>query len=686
MQIAKGRAHLNNSSAGEAQYLQIKCDETKPSCLRCREKGLKCSGVATGPKIRWSSKHESYHPQTAAVSRKEDDAINRNLKAAWKSFFASQTPRLGADTDVDCSGDEFTDTQAMEARPDRGGHELTEELGIIAGNQILSVKSPTQDCAARGSVSMGCTPGNPIALSPIIHSSPTLLQPYIEEPDPAGLGDLSPYPEQQHETEDQTADGTGFPRFLLHTPTPSRAPSQTFRDNGPPLNASLVDIQSELIVCYFNIVCPIFSTFDSQHNLFRSFVSERWQNSATMFYAISSMAAAKISRELPTMKSHALAYQSLAISHLHADVSQAVCWDEELLFVVLMLGLSTSWHVVTDLGITHLKAMQQAIAESTFQQTCDGQILQFAKEALVYWEMVICSVNDDIVIHESRTLGSPSPAPALTPHHDSLAIIPDSPFIMPHPWAGVAAGPQGLFARVARRIRQARSFGRDGQRSTSKTDIICPEEFLEALDTLEDQIWRSRLPALHEIANTGDQNTPAIHHLLLAEAYMFATMYQLYHTFPYLWRRRSRSLRDIYLKESHPVGSWAHDQAKAWSNLLRSSWSTELWVRFLGRNVILRLEQIQGTSGTCCVHALLLLVGSSSLSVVPELEGDDASEVLRARGFVLDRLSQVSASKLSEPLSQIESVVLRIFRCLDLGLDVFWMDTMDAMGVVTIIG
>ncbi|KAJ0425927.1 hypothetical protein BJY00DRAFT_308049 [Aspergillus carlsbadensis] len=39
---------------------KIKCDESKPSCLRCREKGLKCPGVATGPKIRWSTKHEKH--------------------------------------------------------------------------------------------------------------------------------------------------------------------------------------------------------------------------------------------------------------------------------------------------------------------------------------------------------------------------------------------------------------------------------------------------------------------------------------------------------------------------------------------------------------------------------------------------------------------------------------------------
>ncbi|KAJ5392588.1 hypothetical protein N7509_008078 [Penicillium cosmopolitanum] len=376
-------------------------------------------------------------------------------------------------------------------------------------------------------------------------------------------------------------------------------------------------------------------------------------------------------------------YQSLAIKHLHADLSRTSCWDEELIFVIFMLGLSTSWHVVTDLGIVHLKAIQQAIHEPNFRRKCDSQILKFFKEALVYWEMVISSVHDDVVVHNDLIANT---TPVLGPLHDSHMFLPGStPQIMPHPWTGIAAGPQILFARAVHCIRQARSFDPVGSRPESIGNPL--DRFLGTLNELESDIWKMRLPALHEIASTGDRNTPAIHHLLVAEAYMYATMYQLYYIFRNLRLRRFTLMGGILGNESLLQDSWALYQEKSWNCLSQTPCGSERWVKLLGRNVILRLEQIQDTSGTCCVHPLLLLVGSTSLSVIPELEESlEVREVFRVRRFVLDRVSQVSASKLSEPVFQVHSVILEIFRRLDLGLEVFWMDILNALDFVTIIG
>ena len=477
-------------------------------------------------------------------------------------------------------------------------------------------------------------------------------------------------------------DDIGSPLFTFQFPPelPSAvAPRQNEQSFFP---ASLMDITSELVGVYFSIVCRAFSTFDSEQNLFRSFVDQKWQHSISMFYAMLSMAAAKLTREIPSMRVRALEYQSMALQNLYADVSKASGWNTELLFVVLMLGLSTSWHDITDLGITHLKAFQHAILDNRVQNSCEFRTLDFFKQALVYWEMVICSVNDEVCVHENLKADSSQ----LSLHENSTSSPSvHIPRIMPHPWTGVASAPQALFAQIAQNIRQIRSFSRE---VTSPESILCrPIEFRGTLDTLEEELWLLELPQLHEIVSTGDGNTPAIHHLLLAEAYMFANFYQLYYTFPNLRRRRAKLITENIDAGRLPFRSWAQCQARTWCSLLKSEGGIDRWLKFLGRNTIIRLEQIQVTSGTSCVHALLLLVGSGALSVTPELAGsDEEKEILRTRQFVLDRLSQISDSILSEPIHHVKSVVTNMFRLLDVGVDVFWMDILHSMDVVTIIG
>ncbi|KAJ0425926.1 hypothetical protein BJY00DRAFT_274023 [Aspergillus carlsbadensis] len=396
-----------------------------------------------------------------------------------------------------------------------------------------------------------------------------------------------------------------------------------------------------------------------------------------MFYAILSMAAGKLARKKPEMKVQALQYQSMALSNLYADVSNASGWTKELLFVVLNLGLSTSWHVITDLGIPHLKAMRGAMREKTVQKWCDSQTLRFFKDALIYWEMVVCSVNDEAPVQSYPRADIPLPHIGQETEDTGSSRMSR---IMPHPFTGAASAPQALFGRLAHHIRQVRPY------NTGCT-LSCPESFLESLDTLEEEVWQLELPMLHEVANTGDQSTPAIHHLLLVEAYMFANLYQLYYAFPNRCQKRAKMIKERLQNGSFRQScSWAEQQAWSWSSLLLQG-TPKQWVEFLGRNTIMRLEQIPITSGTTCIHPLLLLVGSGSLFVTTELEETgEASEILRTRDFVLDRMTQLSGLKLSEPICQIKLVVVEIFKRLDLGIDVFWMDILHSMGVITIIG
>ncbi|EXJ69773.1 uncharacterized protein A1O5_06844 [Cladophialophora psammophila CBS 110553] len=180
------------------------------------------------------------------------------------------------------------------------------------------------------------------------------------------------------------------------------------------LPARLEDISSELVEAYFTIVCPLFSTFDSQQNTFRSFVMRKWQDSGSIFYAMLSMAAAKLSRQSLAFRRHALEYQSLALQSLRTRVSKASSWTTELLFVVLMLGLSTSWHDVKDLGIAHLQAVQNAILNCAVESPDGSPPLDFFKEALIYWEMITCFLNEDVTLNGYSVQYEPEPSRVAT--------------------------------------------------------------------------------------------------------------------------------------------------------------------------------------------------------------------------------------------------------------------------------
>lgn len=460
--------------------------------------------------------------------------------------------------------------------------------------------------------------------------------------------------------------------------TRSRSPTlSTSCRLSTPLSAGIFDLQGQLIDVYFNTVCRIFSTFDSPQNLFRSYVSRKWQSSSAMFYAMLSMASAKLGRQSLTYKRHASEYQSLAIKQLSEIVSTASSWTPELLFVVLMLGLSTSWHDVSDLGLVHLHAMQRAIFDSPIECADDEfQTLDFFKQALTYWEMVTSWVTEDVPAHDYSGL-----IPCPRKQTSSRASDPSNmERLKPHPWASIAQQPQALFTHLVRLIRQLRSFSHGSK--TPKSHLTEPETFLKEVEALENEMWKVELPSLHEIAHTGDENTPAIDHLLLAEAYMFANFYQLYQVFPNL-----SSKHDRHLNQPNGSRSQMQNLTMMSSALSHLDANSDDWLKFLGHSIIIRLDQIHSSSGTSCVQPLLLLVGSTSLSIEPDSRGSGkAGEILRMRKSLLDRLSFISAACLSEPIHTVELAVKEIFKRLDVGVNVFWMDMLQDMGLVTIIG
>ncbi|KAF5009257.1 hypothetical protein FDECE_4550 [Fusarium decemcellulare] len=674
------------SGCSTCKARKIKCDERKPSCTQCGAKRIACPGYPARPRLRWSRKHEVLEP-TQFVSSDRTLSLGNSERREPTVFETSPPDKTHASV-VD--GDEISETQAVDASSSiSNDHEHASTTSESIPEDALDVSPQGDSWGWVEELLNTCLDGddttafsfdNQPSMSSISLPSPTCglylscETNAVEEPGyDTGITEAQDEPCSSGSEENPGS----APHFQPTAPEWSGSTTSEGLEVGTnatqcQIVPSLVDLPGQLVAIYFSVVCPIFSTFDSEHNVFRSFINQRWQFSALVFYTVQSMAAAKMTWFMPEMKAQAFEYRSLALSTLHSDISKASSWNTELLFVVMMLGISSCWFDISDLGLTHLEAAQQAMLSNKIKYSDGFHNANFFKNALTYWEMVSCVVSDKAAFHDWSKVGVPQPEP-LT---QSKKLSPTSPQrVKPHPWTGVASEPQALFTRIARQIRRLRSFDD-------------PTGFSDEVRILDEAIWACNLPRLHDISNIGDENTPAIHHLLLAEAYMFANLYQLYSIFANERRKRITWIKETSRLSRFDQDSWAGSQASSWASMLQHEHGAEKWLQFLGRSVIIRLEQIQTTSGTCCVQALLLLVAATSLPMSPEAKENDEEheDVLQARRFVLDRLGFLAQSNLSAPVNHVKSVVLRIFKRLDVGVDDFWLDALQSMGTLTIIG
>lgn len=195
-----------------------------------------------------------------------------------------------------------------------------------------------------------------------------------------------------------------------------------------------------------------------------------------------------------------------------------------------------------------------------------AQLAEFFEDPLTYWEMVTGYLDT------SNTHRSHEEMQRTDPQGSSDRNMPyPEPFsrIKPHPWTSIASMQQSMFTRITRLIKEVRSF--DQSSSYSRSLLAQPLQFSKALDDLEEDLWNIRPPSLSEIANTEDENTPAIHHLLLAEAYMFANFFQLYDVFPNIRRKRVQLMMENPHASSSERRSWAQDQSILWAHLLKRS-------------------------------------------------------------------------------------------------------------------
>jgi hypothetical protein len=453
-----------------------------------------------------------------------------------------------------------------------------------------------------------------------------------------------------------------------------------YRLPSPSLNTSSPDdIESLLIQHYFKDVCAVFSSFDSALNPFRTTIGRIYQDSLSIKYAMQSMAAAHLANTFPNMAAIGIDFQRKACDALQAElplVQNGSASTTKTFLSIMLLGLTTSWHDSSALGLDYLSTARSLILPKLLSRSEEDEVqreAQFFEESLIHWEMLMGFVTEDAM--------SFSPSSGLRPRklskkNASATRRPDGK-IVPHPWTGIAPMGQFLLAEVGRLVRKERSLDKD-----SAVDFRRRQENLLNASSLEEDLLALEYPSVDELADTGDERTPKQDFIVIADAYRCAGLLELYRTFPSILRKRLGGAQfdgsqNIDFQFPMPRFETPHEDT-----------DIKLWLNSLAMHILRSIESLPSSSGTFCIQPLLLVIAASELKFVSSVDFFDVhandSKILSAREFTIRRLQEFALRLPNKPLRQMIRLIKETWRQSDEGQDAFWIDVMNDKGWHTI--
>lgn len=615
---------------------QIKCDETKPSCLKCGRSNVKCPGY--DPVFVWSTKHEI----TTA------DGPNRQEQQSQKNISIKDTT-----------------------------HQL---IGIVPDFQTgpyVSSSEVFSDCSI-------LAPGDGMTSSELAQGDDAVWKPAFEpdiglplfpssETQTLAIDDWSSH-QQIHFHENAVELGTLSDQISWF----SSPPLTTSSHNAPmlldprvrsPLTRPLVDYDSILVEYYFYRVATLYSCFDGNLNPFRTAVSRMWNSSEVMTLTLQSLAAACLAKDIPYLAQQGISLRSRAITE-----AKSLMESNEALTVVLlcliMLGQTASWHDPSDLGISQFCDARK-LYESQFIKDIAGDLIQdtdlnlvFFEQALSYWNMVLSFTSD--VGKRDLLLGS----------CDQMLRL--QMYIIPHPWAIIAPDLMTTIAEVGHLIYRHRK--KCLQRSFwQRAHTLAIQDTKSQCSKLESSLFHHKLRCEAEIVDPGDECTPVSHFVAVAKAYQLCALLQIYRVFPDILDERNaasahcQSMSEVpfFLLESHPQASDAH---------------RNVFLQRFALNIIKTLAGVPLESHTRSIQAFLYVALSSEL-YLPVMEAFQASyfETVEARHLVQSRLEAYRHIFAPQPAQRKLDIVLKVWKAMDgSSLSVYWMDVMieNSMEVV----
>ncbi|KAI1609046.1 fungal-specific transcription factor domain-containing protein [Exophiala viscosa] len=370
---------------------------------------------------------------------------------------------------------------------------------------------------------------------------------------------------------------------------------------------SLNDRTVLLMAHYFRKICVINSCFDSFANPFRTEIPGLMATSRLVQCCILSMSAAHLRSARPEWSFDSLEYLTAAVSELMTEVN-AVSSDSSLstyvdqrldnaLLGAIMLGMTTSWHPSSGLGLEHI-AGSRALFRTWIRHNFgsgrkDDENLSRLSLYLglhAYWEAMASFLIDQ--------------DPGQLDYLQVAFTIPPTQVARIHPWTGVSAIPWVYLAKVGCMVRLKRNLANCGVRGRWESSIIGAT--VSSLGKLEEDAWKLAgqimtysVPSDEQIEDTFDTNTTKSHLKNLARCCQLAALLEL-----------QRSFDAVH--EQQAVLDWiSHaDAAEAQKNASLLYTDT---IRELSLRILQLLSDVPTNSGTQALHHLPLLIAGSVL-------------------------------------------------------------------------
>ncbi|KND90836.1 hypothetical protein TOPH_04655 [Tolypocladium ophioglossoides CBS 100239] len=653
---------------------KIKCDETRPTCRQCTQKGLTCGGYSRG--FTWSYKHQPTSQQKAVAEiagtspppsnevRRPDDSTRTSLQVCEETEEAVATS-VGTDFSIAVVPFEILFDVSDQSFADDNFHPTT--LGPWASINAL----PDQDSVE----SLRCSPE---------WRSRTWSR------DSSDLDGMS-FPGSS-----SSSGGTPPPRL----PVPIRGGPQALE---------------ALMTNWFDQVCPAWSAFDSPLNPNRKIAMEMMHSSAVVFNALRSMSASFLYARLPQLGKPALQMlrtAALSITEEANTLRAKAVLDSlptGLLFSLFCLGTSVCWLDAGRLGLPFLREAKDLLSRLSSRAIAAGgdqlEMLAFFKKSLVHWEMLLSFVDD----YETERVDQDYHS---VPWCEMQGAKTDQ---FPHPWTGISTLTSRLFTRC---IQLCRSYRRRVSRpSGTEIALEAAMQEIQEAQKLEQQLLEQDFTAATPTNNTGDEKTPWMHLAYVAEAYQLASLLQLYLTFPDL----------VALRLQFDPGTM-----EACGDFSCDRWTIPLALRLTklleqippesGSRVIQPLLYICASTGLCynvpsmpptwthqtdadvvCDTSPVTLRGQGILGYIDQMqvaEGKDvyaadalsdmAVEVGAARSFILRRLDTLECTLQPRPIAVAKQLVKAIWAAYDDEkrgcMSGHWLDIMEAQNLRSLFG
>ncbi|KAH7161494.1 C6 zinc finger domain protein [Dactylonectria macrodidyma] len=665
---------------------RLKCDEAKPYCSRCERLGITCPGYQKS--LKWNTRSKSSLGQENSLGTGSDSPLE------MPGYVLDQPQTHGHQPTVNLHNPEFSEEFANIMN--------TEDIQIqeyACLESPLPFINPLQGAHQFG---IDATPG------PSSYMEYQGMNDDQRWPEgilsPSQQLDLDPtsVPSSQLDHGELNAEDVWPDTFLNTVQQGSevadrqvslRRLSASRRDTA--LSRALQDHSSILVEYYFKEVCGLMSCYDSRMNPYRTAISNVWSQSQSLYYIIQSMAAACLSEVSPNLSKISRQLRDAAVTSVSKETSVTQMETSSLLALV-MLGMSLCWHDAGSLGQSEFELLARTTrfseAHGDNLSLADKQKKIFFYNSLIYWRMLLSFVTDQDLAFPAALHPQPYPSQSRTTQPWELR--------MPHPQTGIGIEVQELVANVGSLVRRERKRIRS-RRYSSRQDIEQSKSAIQTAEELYVKLCAIDLPIESAIVDSGDEMTPTIHLLKIAEAYRCMGLLQLYRNFPDLLLLYSPP--GDALDQSRPPTSTGIDPDPIDAGLLMDTWLTCLALHILDLveavPVSSRSRSIQpllmvsvcselSLSRSFCLTAGLQQVPVATITSSPRIKvPPTAMDVLQARRTIVSRLSYFENVLAAKPIRRMLLLIKETWASMDEKQhDVYWMDVMMEKGYETLMG